>query len=125
MNTINHYETLINSRIDDAMFLNNAFDNSELCTNTLTFDEDKYVIPHWMRAEIIATIIKENGLDHLDFSILIEVDSKRMLDKVNEDYFYVTPENREKKPEYGDEVIVNIDGIRFVYRVKEEDDQNS
>lgn len=40
----------------------------------------------------IATIIKENGLDHLDFSILIEVDSKRMLDKVNEDYFYVTPE---------------------------------
>ena len=62
MDMINHYETLINSRIDDAMFLNNAFDNSELCTITLTFDEDKYVIPHWMRAEIIAAIIKENEL---------------------------------------------------------------
>ena len=73
----------------------------------------------------MATIIKENGLDHLDFSILIEVDNKRMLDKVNEDYFYVIPENKEKKPEYGDEVIVNIDGIRVIYRVKEEDDQNS
>ena len=73
----------------------------------------------------MATIIKENGLDHLDFSILIEVDNKRMLDKVNEDYFYVIPENKEKKPEYGDEVIVNIDGIRLIYRVKEEDDQNS
>ena len=62
MDMINHYETLINSRIDDAMFLNNAFDNSELCTITLTFDGDKYVIPHWMRKEIIAAIIKENEL---------------------------------------------------------------
>ena len=62
MDMINHYETLINSRIDDAMFLNNAFDNSESCTITLTFDGDKYVIPHWMRAEIIAAIIKENEL---------------------------------------------------------------
>lgn len=73
----------------------------------------------------IATIIKENGLDCLDFSILTEVDNKRILDKVNEDYFYVTPENREKKPEYGDEVVVNIDGIKFIYRIKEEDDQDS
>lgn len=73
----------------------------------------------------IATIIKENGLDYLDFSILTEVDDKRILDKINEDYFYVTPENREKKPEYGDEVVVNIDGIKFIYRIKEEDDQNS
>ena len=38
MDMINHYETLIDSRIDDSMFLNNAFDNSELCTITLTFD---------------------------------------------------------------------------------------
>ena len=73
----------------------------------------------------IATIIKENGLDYLDFLILTEVDDKRILDKINEDYFYVTPENREKKPEYGDEVVVNIDGIKFIYRIKEEDDQNS
>lgn len=73
----------------------------------------------------IATIIKENGLDYLDFSILTEVDNKRILDKINEDYFYVTPENSEKKPEYGDEVVVNIDGIRFIYRIKEEDDQDS
>ena len=62
MDMINHYETLINSRIDDAMFLNNAFDNSESCTITLTFDGDKYIIPHGMRAEIIAAIIKENEL---------------------------------------------------------------
>ena len=62
MDMINHYETLIDSRIDDAMFLNNAFANSESCTITLTFDRDKYVIPHWMRAEIIAAIIKENEL---------------------------------------------------------------
>ena len=44
------------------MRVNNAFDNSESCTITLTFDGDKYVIPHWMRAEIIAAIIKENEL---------------------------------------------------------------
>ena len=62
MDMINHYETLIDSRIDDAMFLNNAFDNSKSCTITLTFDGDNYVIPHWMRAEIIAAIIKENEL---------------------------------------------------------------
>ena len=62
MDMINHYETLIDSRIDDAMFLNNAFDNSESCTITLTFDGDKYVIPHWMRVEIIAAMIKENEL---------------------------------------------------------------
>ena len=73
----------------------------------------------------ITAFLKENGLDYLDFSILTEVDDKRMLDKVNEDYFYVIPENREKKPEYGDEVVVNIDGIRFIYRIKEEDDQDS
>ena len=62
MDMINHCETLIDSRIDDAMFLNNAFDNSELCTITLTFDGCNYVIPHWMRAEIIAAMIKENEL---------------------------------------------------------------
>lgn len=73
----------------------------------------------------IAAIFKENGFDRLEFSILIEVDDKRMLDKVNEDYFYITPENREKKPEYGDEVVVDIDGIKFVYKVKEENDQDS
>lgn len=62
MDKINHYETLMDSRIDDAMFLNNAFDNSELCIITLTFDGYQYVIPHWMRAEIIAAMIKENEL---------------------------------------------------------------
>ena len=62
MDMINHYETLINSRIDDAMFLNNAFGNSELCIITLTSDGCNYVIPHWMRAEIIAAMIKENEL---------------------------------------------------------------
>ena len=62
MDKINHYETLIDSRIDDAMFLNNAFDNSESCTITLTFDGYNYVIPHWMRAEIISAMIKENEL---------------------------------------------------------------
>lgn len=70
----------------------------------------------------ISTLLKENDLDRLNFSILIEVDNKRMLDKINEDYFYITPENRDKKPEYGDEVVVNIDNIKFVYKVKEEDD---
>ena len=62
MDRINHYETLIDSRIDDAMFLNNAFNNSEFCIITLTFDGYNYVIPHWMRTEIIAAMIKENEL---------------------------------------------------------------
>ena len=62
MDMINHYETLINSRIDDAMFLNNAFNNSELCIINLTFDGYTYAIPHWMRAEIISAMIKENEL---------------------------------------------------------------
>ena len=62
MDKIKHYESLIDSRIDDAMFLNNAFNNSEYCIITLTFDGYNYVIPHWMRTEIIAAMIKENEL---------------------------------------------------------------
>ena len=62
MDMIKHYESLIDSRIDDAMFLNNAYNNSEYCIITLTFDGITYHIPHWMRTEIIAAMIKENEL---------------------------------------------------------------
>ena len=35
----------------------------------------------------ITAFLKENGLDHLDFSILTEVDDKRILDKINEEEY--------------------------------------
>ena len=62
MDMINHYETLINSRIEAGKFLNNALKKSASCTITLMLDGDGYIIPHWMRKEIIAAIIKENEL---------------------------------------------------------------
>ena len=62
MDTIKHYESLIDSRIEAGKFLNSAFKKSASCTITLMLDGDGYIIPHWMRKEIIAAIIKENEL---------------------------------------------------------------
>jgi hypothetical protein len=72
----------------------------------------------------LSQALKELKLDDKLFTVVTEVDTKKELDKINEDFFYQIPENKDKHPEYGDQVNVNIDNIMFVYKIKEgeEDD---
>ncbi len=72
----------------------------------------------------LAYLLKDNGFDKYGFSIVTEVDTKEQLNKLNEDFFYKIPENKEKTPDYGDEISVNVGGIAFKYVIKENVENN-
>lgn len=67
----------------------------------------------------LSQALKELKLDDKLFTVVTELDTKKELDKINEDFFYQIPENKDKHPGYGDQVNVNIDNITFVYKMKE------
>ena len=67
----------------------------------------------------LSQALKELKLDNKLFTVVTELDTKKELDKINEDFFYQIPENKDKHPEYSDQVNVNIDNITFAYKMKE------
>jgi hypothetical protein len=62
--------------------------------------------------------------DYIDCGITIETEiaTKEMLDKINEDFFYryVKQEDNDLKPEYGDVVTINMNGVKFRYKLSED-----
>ena len=64
----------------------------------------------------------ENGYGDYGITVETEIPTKDMLDRLNEDFFYryVKDKDEDIKPDYGDVVNVNMNGIKFRYKIKEE-----
>jgi hypothetical protein len=55
-----------------------------------------------------------------DCTIVFEVTTRDALNKINEDFFYKSDiDNKDKTPVYGDKIVVNINGVKFAYVLKE------
>ena len=70
----------------------------------------------------IASFLVEKGFDQ-GITVNISVDDKATLDKVNEDFFYRFASDEKTEgtpPEVGDELLINVSGIKFRYFVKQE-----
>ena len=70
----------------------------------------------------IAGFLYENGYGEYGITVENEILSKEMLDKINEDIFYryVKGDDKDAKPEYADIINVNINNIRFRYKLSED-----
>ena len=73
----------------------------------------------------IADVIQRGGYSS-NITVCIGVETKEILDKVNEDFFYrfTTRENYEALDPDVTEVNIKIGGIGFKYYIKENEDGN-
>lgn len=69
----------------------------------------------------IAKYMDENGLIGNNITININVDSKETLRKLNEDFYYRLNTVDENVDFDNDEFIVNVCGLKFRYRLANED----
>lgn len=69
----------------------------------------------------IAKYMDENGLIGNNITININVDSKETLRKLNEDFYYRLNAVDENVDFDNDEFIVNVCGLKFRYRLDNED----
>ena len=66
----------------------------------------------------MAQILEENGFNSPSITVVINVKSKEVLSRINDDYFYRN--NPEGNPPEVDEVNVEIGNIRFKYVVEQD-----
>jgi len=74
----------------------------------------------------IAQFLVERGLNNNGITISVELESKELLDKINEDFFYRITNGENYKALDPDitEVNLNIEGIDFKYYIKEKNNGN-
>ena len=68
----------------------------------------------------IAGFLINNKYDVAGISVELPLDSKEMLEKINEDFFYRTENGNSNLNPNVSEVIVNVGGINFRYFVKQQ-----
>ena len=73
----------------------------------------------------ITSFLKENGYDRYGLTISSEVATRDALNKLNEDFFSRSDEkDRGSEVIYGDEISVNVDGVTFIYKLPDSDQDN-
>lgn len=65
----------------------------------------------------IANLMDENNLIGNNVSVLIEISDKAALRKLNEDFYYRLNRSDKETDFDSDEFIVNVCGLRFIYRL--------
>lgn len=65
----------------------------------------------------IANLMDENNLIGNNVSVLIEINDKAALRKLNEDFYYRLNRSDKETDFDSDEFIVNVCGLRFIYRL--------
>lgn len=70
----------------------------------------------------IASFLKENGYDKYGLTISSVIETKDMLNKINEDFYYRIYGNNNEKPMYSDEINISVEGINFNYILKNGND---
>lgn len=67
----------------------------------------------------LSKLLNENGYSNLNFEIIIPIDSDALLNRINEDIFFRNGVNGDK-PTHTDEIVLNINDIKFKYVKKNE-----
>lgn len=49
------------------------------------------------------------------------ISDRKTLDTINDDFFYRLNDGNTDKPTYSDEIVLNVDGVRYTYKVKAHD----
>ena len=70
--------------------------------------------------EKISEILTDNGYGDYDLCVVIKVQNKNSLSRINDDFFYRN--NSEGTPPDVDEVNVDVGGVHFKYVVDEDGD---
>lgn len=70
----------------------------------------------------LASLLHDNGYSDAGITIVINLKSDELLNKVNEDfYFKNNNENKQGEIEHVDEIVLNINGITFKYIAENEE----
>lgn len=70
----------------------------------------------------IASFLIEKGYDQSDITILIDVKTKQMLNRISDDYFYRNAVDKsEEPPTDNEEININIGEVKFKYVYSEKE----
>lgn len=70
----------------------------------------------------ISTFFKENGYEGFDIELVNYLPNDKLLNRVNDDFFYRINRGEGEKPEDNtDEVSVKVGEYKFTYKVRNED----
>ena len=74
-------------------------------------------VPLYSQLAAIAEALAEKNLNTNNYTITIPVMTAEALKKINENFFYMSEENKGKTPTLCDIINVNILGVHFQYNL--------